>query len=401
MSKEMNFNFFRKIFIWFAGLSSDLLFWVAIDTLFLTLVKGFTASEIVSINAIALIVNIAVQFFCLKIIKRIGNTNSVRLGMFLFLLSSVIITFGPSYFWVLLGKIVYSVSLIFKNIENVVLKNNLRILGKDDEYIPIKSQSNVVYAVATMIIALIAGFLFNVNNYLPMYLCIFFAFLCFVLSFFIIDYSGNDKVVVSEKKEKIKKVSLGLILIFLSYGIFYPLIDSGQTNVKLFIQEELFLYFNASKVAILLSIIVFGSRVVRVFSNLFFSKVYGKYKDKVINMFSVLIVSAFLFTVIGTFMDFSLIFKFSLMALGYFCILIARDPFREYMQNLAMDNVDKTNQSQVIVYITLTRQIGNAILSFLITIVLLGNSLLVAMYIFLFLSLIEVFIGYKLYKLVR
>lgn len=30
---------FNKIFPWYAGLSGDLLFWVAIDTLFLTVVK--------------------------------------------------------------------------------------------------------------------------------------------------------------------------------------------------------------------------------------------------------------------------------------------------------------------------------------------------------------------------
>jgi len=67
------------------------------------------------------------------------------------------------------------------------------------------------------------------------------------------------------KKVKLKKISLCLFLIFVSYGIFYPLVDTGQTNVKLFIQEELFDYFNASKVTIFLSVIVFGSRVVRVF----------------------------------------------------------------------------------------------------------------------------------------
>lgn len=36
---------FNKIFPWYAGLSGDLLFWVAIDTLFLTVVKNFNATD--------------------------------------------------------------------------------------------------------------------------------------------------------------------------------------------------------------------------------------------------------------------------------------------------------------------------------------------------------------------
>ena len=69
---------FNKTFPWFAGLSADLLFWVAIDTLFLTVVKNFNASQVVSLTSISLIVVICLQMPLLKIIKKIGNTKSVR-----------------------------------------------------------------------------------------------------------------------------------------------------------------------------------------------------------------------------------------------------------------------------------------------------------------------------------
>ena len=52
---------FNKIFPWYAGLSGDLLFWVAIDTLFLTVVKKFNASQIVSLTTVSLITCIALQ----------------------------------------------------------------------------------------------------------------------------------------------------------------------------------------------------------------------------------------------------------------------------------------------------------------------------------------------------
>jgi hypothetical protein len=58
---EKKLNRFNKVFPWFAGLSGDLLFWVAIDTLFLTVVKKFNASQIVSLTSISLITCILLQ----------------------------------------------------------------------------------------------------------------------------------------------------------------------------------------------------------------------------------------------------------------------------------------------------------------------------------------------------
>ena len=81
---------FNRIFPWYSGLSDDLLFWIVIDTLFLTIVKGFTASQIVSLTSISLMAYIIFQIPFLKLIKKIGNTKSVRLGSSIFLISSIL-----------------------------------------------------------------------------------------------------------------------------------------------------------------------------------------------------------------------------------------------------------------------------------------------------------------------
>jgi len=69
MNKELKLTKFNKLFPWFAGLSDDLLFWIAIDTLFLTVVKDFNASQIVSLTSISLITCILLQVPLLNIIK--------------------------------------------------------------------------------------------------------------------------------------------------------------------------------------------------------------------------------------------------------------------------------------------------------------------------------------------
>lgn len=55
--EENKLKRFNKIFPWYDGLSGDLLFWIAIDTLFLTVVKKFTAAQIVSLTSISMIIN--------------------------------------------------------------------------------------------------------------------------------------------------------------------------------------------------------------------------------------------------------------------------------------------------------------------------------------------------------
>jgi hypothetical protein len=39
-------NSFLKVYPWYAGLTGDLLFYIAVDTLFLTIVKNFSPAEI-------------------------------------------------------------------------------------------------------------------------------------------------------------------------------------------------------------------------------------------------------------------------------------------------------------------------------------------------------------------
>lgn len=125
---------FNKVFPWYGGLSADLLFWVAIDTLFLTIVKNLNASQIVSLTTVSLVACIALQIPLLKVIQKIGNTKSVRLGSFLLLVASILLTFGTNYITIAFGKIIYEIAFTFQNMANAVLKNNLELQGKNNRY---------------------------------------------------------------------------------------------------------------------------------------------------------------------------------------------------------------------------------------------------------------------------
>lgn len=401
---EQKLTKFNKIFPWYAGLSGDLLFWIAIDTLFLTVVKKFTASQIVSLTSVSLITCIILQVPLLNIIKKIGNTKSVRLGSFFLLLSSILLTFGTNYITIVIGKTIYEIAFTFQNMINAILKNNLELQNRENEYIKYRTNANTIYAIVTMIISFVASFMFNVNNYLPMIGCITFCLICFILSHSMIDYSKNDciKTVKEEKKKnKVQKIGLTRVIIFIiiSYGLFYPIVNSGQSNGKLFIQQELLKNFNVEKTALIIGAILCISRIVRVISNILFNKIHKKYNEKVGFLLPVLLSSSLSLIAGGYFVTSSIILKILVMSFGYIIILFIRDPFKVYMQDLVLKKAGKEYQQSLLTILDLSRKIVRSIMSLSFTAILLNNPMIIVIVILLILSIIEIFISLYLYKM--
>lgn len=400
--KQENMTRFNRIFPWYLGLSGDLLFWIAIDTLFLTVVKNFNASQIVSLTTVSLVTCILLQPLLLKIIKKTGNTNSVRMGALLLLIASLLLTFGKKYVVIALGNIFYEIAFTFQNIANVMLKNNLELQNRNDDYIKIKTKANTIYAIVTMIISFIASIMFNLNNYLPMLGCIAFCLICFILSFYIADYSQYDKVKKEIKNKSNKKIRYSklIVILLVSYGLFYPIVNSGQSNGKLFIQQELLLNFDVETTALIIGAILCISRMIRVISNISFNKIHNKYKEKVGVILPILLSISTVLMILGSFIKNFIILKFSIMSLGYIIILFIRDPFKVYMQDLALKKVGKENQQSLLTTMELSRKVVRAILSLIFTIILMKNPMITVIIILFILSVIEILVSIKLYELV-
>lgn len=368
--------------------------------------KKFTASQIVSLTSVSLITCILLQALLLNIIKKIENTRSVRLGSLLLLISSILLTFGTNYIIIVIGKILYEVAFTFQNMINAVLKNNLELQNREDEYIKFRTNANTIYAIVTMIISFIVSIMFNINNYLPMIGCITFCLICFVLSFNMIDYSDNDciKNKISEKNRdsQIKKVySKNILFIIISYGLFYPIVNSGQSNGKLFIQQELLKNFDVEKTTLIIGTILCVSRVGRVISNILFNKIHKKYKNKIGFILPLLLLLSLSLMVIGYLISHSIILKILVMSLGYSIILFIRDPFKVYMQDLALKRSNKKEQQSILTTLDLSRKVVRAIISLSFTLILINNPMIEVITILIILSIVEIFISLYLYKIIQ
>ncbi len=402
MEQNLYLKKFNKVFLIFYILSSDLLFYVAIDTLFYTMVKGFTPDKIVFLTTISSISSILLGKIIIKIIQKIGNTKSVRLATGLLIIASTIITFANNYVLIVFAEFIYNIAFMFKSTENAMLKNNLEIQNNEEQFTKILNNGNTGYAVITMIISFVAGYLFNINNYLPMYLCIMFCIVTFILSLYMKDLSPNDVVTIktNETKEKIK-ISKMIWIILIFYGMFFSVIAVGQSNGKLLIQCELAKIYDMAKTATYLSLIVAVSRIFRVIGNISFNKAYDKFKNKVSVILCTLLTLACVLLVLGYFISINTILKFTIMAIGFCIILAIRDPFRVYIYDLSLNISSESERQSISVYLDLARKIGTTIVSLVATAILIKVTLIYVISCLIVLSVIELMLSIKIYRMVK
>lgn len=159
--------------------------------------------------------------------------------------------------------------------------------------------------------------------------------------------------------------------------------------------------FNVEKTALIIGLILCISRIVRVISNILFNKIYIKYKNKVGVILS-FILSLSLYLMLGGYLiSFSIILKILVMSLGYIIILFIRDPFKVYMQDLALKKAEKEQQQSLLTTLELSRKIVRAIISLSFTVILVNNPMIIVITILIILSIVEIFISLKLYKMIK
>ena len=235
-SIDKRINLSNKIYPIFYGLSSDLIFFIAINVLFLTEVKGLTSSNINFITTIGMLAALLFYLFSHKIIKKIGNLSSIKLGTLLILISTLLFTFSTNLLFFVLAEILYEISFIFKSMDTVVLNNNLIYENKENDFVKIKSKATTIYSITTLIASLFAGILFSINPYIPMIICILICLNNFIMAHYIYEIESNVSNENKKTKFKFNKTIVATIII---YSLLYGTIVVCKKNDKLFMKYRL------------------------------------------------------------------------------------------------------------------------------------------------------------------
>lgn len=193
-----------KMFSW------DLLFFYSIEFLFYTITKKVTASEILIINGFYLLFRILMQIPSVAITDFIGKKKGIILGNVLLICYIVILIFAPGALGIIIADLFFSLGYNIKTIaEPNLLYDSVATKGGDGLYTKLDARGGSLYYILDGIASLTAGYLFVINNYIPMYICLGFIIISTILSF------GFEEI-YEPKKDKNKK--FGLIKVFKEYN---------------------------------------------------------------------------------------------------------------------------------------------------------------------------------------
>lgn len=203
--KENNIKIypFYRIFSW------DLLFYYAIIYLFLTIQKKITPAQVLQFDAFYLFAKLLMQIPCTLFIQKFGKRKSLVIANLVAAIHVLFIIFAPNFNILLFSQLLCAFAFIIKaTCDTDMLYDSLEhnekrggIFAKIDG----KAMSRFYYVDA--ISAVLAGFLYVVNPYIPMVLCFLTFILTFILSVkFEEIHTGKGKM---EIKEEIRNIRYG------------------------------------------------------------------------------------------------------------------------------------------------------------------------------------------------
>ena len=291
-----------KLFPFYKMISWDLLFYYAIIFLYLVQVKNLSAPLILLGDALY---NVAVMLLIIpsgKIVDRIGKKNSVIIANICVSISIVIILIMKNFYHLVISYIIMAFGYSIKAIaENNILYDSLPSgtkRGKMFSLIDGKASSYYYYIDA--ISAIVTGFLYVINPYVPLILCLIMCVISTIISCKFqhtdtMDKTHNnnrEKVTLKEAFQYVKS-SKRILYLILFYAAFSGLLyNISSLRSSLF--EDLNL--NAQYFGIIYAILQIISGTTARYQN----KVHNKFKNETLAVLGIpLTVSCILIGLLG------------------------------------------------------------------------------------------------------
>lgn len=201
-SDNMSYNV--KLFPIYKALSWDALFYYAIEFLFLTQTKGLTAAQVLFTNAFYPLFKFILEIPSNIIIHKLGKRRSLILGNLFVVGNILFLILANNLYMIIFAWFLSGFGYVLKSLTESNLlydsipKNNNRgaIFAKIDG----KASSRYYYLDA--ISSITTGFLFVINGYLPMILCLIICIISLLLSLNFKDVDHSLK----EHSPKVKEI---------------------------------------------------------------------------------------------------------------------------------------------------------------------------------------------------
>ena len=206
-----------KLYPFYEMLAYDLLFFYAIKIIFLNEVKGFSASQIVLGSAIYSIVAIIAQIPMTEWVYRLGKKKMMVFGDLLVLISCTLLFVVNNMAVFIIYEIFFSIGQGIKRIteSNLLSQSIPKSKFQNEIFIRIDKKGYGRYFVFSAISAIVAGYLYKINPYIPIICTFIISLIVFFISFGFYDFEKiTDAKVQKEEKKYIKDLKSTMSFVF-------------------------------------------------------------------------------------------------------------------------------------------------------------------------------------------
>lgn len=197
-----------KIYSLYRAVSLDLIFYYAIEFLFLTQVKHISSSDIVLSTAFYGIFMIILQIPASIIVDKIGTKKCTILANIFNSIFVILIMCCSNLKTLIFAQFISALCFSLKDIsEAALIKYSIPETKKEGEiFSKLEGKGFKYYYLLNSITSVISGFLYICNPYIPMVLALFFTILAIFMSLGFKDIEKEKQKVM--KKEKVKKQTM-------------------------------------------------------------------------------------------------------------------------------------------------------------------------------------------------
>ena len=296
-----------RIYPLYKMVSWDVICFYAVEFLFYTKTKHVTASEVLIINAFYILFRLTMQIPAVAIADILGKRKGIIIGNILVMLYLIALIFAPGMIGIIIADAICALGYDIKTIaETNLLYDSVSTRGGEGIYSKLDSMGGSWYYWLDGIICLSAGYLFVLNNYLPIFISLGFVIISTVLSCEFRDIHPvkkaerkSIKTILSEYTSDLKVSSKFIIKsnrmkAYILFGaVFYgiiKIIDTYKSELLVFkgIPEEQF--------AMIFAIMTILAGVAATLSR----KLHKKFKNRTLTVISLMYVGACIIVGIST-----------------------------------------------------------------------------------------------------
>ena len=192
-----------KLFPTYKKLAWDYLFFYTINFLFLTQVKNINPADVLLIDAFYSLFGIMAQIPATFIVEFLGRKNSIILANIVNCLYMVVIIFSTNLFNLIIAEMMSSLAFAIKDTAEPSLLNESipKSKSKDKIFSKISEKGASGYYFINAISKILAGWLYEINAYIPMLLSLTITIIVTIMSMFFIEP-------IKKKKINFKEISI-------------------------------------------------------------------------------------------------------------------------------------------------------------------------------------------------